>query len=311
MRVLVSGASGLVGSALVKALVERGDQVLRLVRRAPRGQDEVEWSVPQRTIDRERLHEIDAVVHLAGESVFSPRWTAAKKRRIRDSRVVGTRLLAETLASLDAKPRRWVCASAIGFYGDRGNEWVTEASGSGAGFLAETCVEWEAAAEPGRKAGISTCHARLGVVLSLDGGALATMLPVFRLGFGGRLGSGEQFMSWIHVRDVVRGFLALLDSESVDGPANLVAPHPVTNRVFSEQLGLAIRRPAVMPLPATVLRTVGGEMAREVLLASVRARPVRLQEVGFEFAFPELAPALRDLLPRPRGRRSSSEANPG
>ncbi|MGE3163560.1 MAG: TIGR01777 family oxidoreductase [Planctomycetota bacterium] len=303
MRILVSGASGLVGRALVAAWERRGDSVFRLVRRSARSEHEVEWSLAERRVDRQRLRDLDAVVHLAGESVFAPRWTAAKKKRIRDSRVVGTGLLAETLAALSPPPKRWLCASAVGYYGDHGTEWVTEETGPGSGFLAETCVAWEAAAEPARNAGVSVRHARLGVVLSDRGGALATMLPVFRLGFGGRLGSGEQYMSWIHLDDVVAAITKLVDDDGLAGPFNLVAPHPVPNREFSDTLGRILRRPAILPVPSAVLRLLGGEMAREVLLPSIRVRPHRLLEAGFAFSHAELSGALRDLLPRaPRDR---------
>lgn len=295
MRVAVTGASGLIGSALTESLQRDGHEVVRLVRRPARGAGEVEWNPAEERIDTPRLEGVDAVVHLAGESV-GERWSDEKKRRIRRSRVQGTRLLAEALASLERRPAVLVSASAIGYYGDRGEQRLDEESTPGADFLSGVAVEWEGAAEAAAQAGIRVVHPRLGVVLSTRGGALDRMLTPFRLGMGGTLGSGEQWMSWIALPDAVAALRFLIDGSLLSGPVNLVAPDPVTNAEFTRALGDALGRPAVVRVPELALRLAFGEMADAALLASQRVAPARLEEAGFRWRFPELEDALRALL---------------
>lgn len=294
MKILITGASGLIGSALARRLAG-SNEIVRLVRRGAGGRAEIAWNPEAGTIDAGALEDLDAVVHLAGENVGSGRWTAAKKARIRASRVEGTSLLARTLAGLTRPPKVLISASAIGFYGDRGDEELDETSGPGTGFLAEVCRAWEAATRPASEAGIRVVHARFGVVLAREGGALAQMLPLFRFGLAGRLGSGLQWMSWIALEDAVGAVAFLLAKESFHGPANITSPQPVTNRQFTAALGRVLRRPTLLHAPALVLRAALGEMAKEMLLASARVYPRRLLESGYRFAQPELETALRGL----------------
>ncbi|MFH1277886.1 MAG: TIGR01777 family oxidoreductase [Candidatus Eisenbacteria bacterium] len=290
----VGGASGLIGSALVRAIEERGDRALRLVRRKPAGDvNEVYWNPRSGEIDGKALEGVDAVVNLAGESLASGRWTEARMTAIRESRVKGTGLLAETLASLERKPRVFVSASAVGYYGDRGDGIVTEESTRGTGFLAEVCAAWERAADPARKAGIRVVHPRTGVVLTPKGGAVAKMLLPFRLGLGGPIGSGRQYMSCIGLADLVRVLLFLADREGADGPWNAVLPEAVTNADFTRSLAAALGRPAFFRVPAFAISLLFGRMGRETLLASTRARPTRLIEAGFEFLHGDLDETLR------------------
>jgi len=296
MKILVSGSSGLIGSALVKRWSKSAD-VIRLVRREPRpGGEEIRWDPQAGQIAADELECLDAVVHLAGDNIAAGRWTAAKKARIRNSRVEGTGLLAQTLATLARPPKVFVSASAVGFYGDRGEEELDEASPPGPGFLAGVCRDWEAATEPASRAGIRVVNVRLGVVLARDGGALARLIPIFRLGLGGRLGSGRQYLSWITLGDVVEAILFLLANDSLRGPVNLVAPQPVTNRKFTEALGRALHRPTILPTPAFLLRLALGEMADEMLLASARVLPRKLLQAGCPFRDPDFDGALRRLL---------------
>ena len=299
MKVLVSGSSGLIGSALVGAWANAGHEAVRLVRRGT-GLDgaEVGWDPATGRIDAAALEGLDAVVHLAGESIAG-RWTPRKKSAIRGSRVDGTRLLCETLAGLDAPPDLLVCASAVGFYGNRGDERLTEESGPGDGFLADVCREWEAATRPAEERGIRVVSLRLGMVLSRRGGALAQMLLPFRLGLGGPVGSGRQWWSWIALDDVVAAVDHVLATPGLRGPVNLVSPEPVTNREFARALGRVLRRPAFLPMPAFAARLALGEMADAAILASVRATPLRLLESGFAFAHPSLEPALQHILRGP------------
>jgi uncharacterized protein (TIGR01777 family) len=238
------------------------------------------------------LEGFDAVVHLAGESIAEGRWTEAKRGRIRDSRVQGTRVLADTLARLIHPPKVFLCASAVGFYGSRGDEELDEESPAGSGFLSDVCREWESACRPAVEAGIRVVNLRLGMVLSTRGGALAKMLPIFRLGLGGRLASGRQYVSWITLDDVVEAIQFVMATDSLEGPVNAVAPGAVTNREFTRVLGRVLRRPAILPAPAFALRCVLGQMAQELLLASTRALPRRLLEAGFAFRDPDLEGAL-------------------
>ncbi|MFP4056148.1 MAG: TIGR01777 family oxidoreductase [Candidatus Brocadiia bacterium] len=296
MRVLITGSHGLIGSALADSLRDTGHSTTPLVRSQAR-QGEVRWDPAAGAIDAAGLERHDAAVHLAGESILG-RWTAAKKARIRSSRVDGTRLLCQTLAGLEHPPGAVLVASATGYYGDRGSEVLTEESEAGRGFLAEVCRAWEAAAEPARRRGIRVVHLRFGVVLSARGGALAAMLPPFRLGLGGAVGSGRQYLSWIALDDAVGAIRHALVRETLSGAVNVVSPHPVTNRELAKTLGRVLRRPAVLPLPAFVLRLVYGEMADATLLSGVRARPARLVETGYAFRHPRLEAALRFLLGR-------------
>jgi len=299
MNVVVSGSSGLIGSNLVPYLRTCGDQVGRLSRRSGGGTDElsVAWDPARGTIDSARLEGVDGVVHLAGEPIAG-RWTPEKKRMIRESRVAGTRLLAETLAGLSRRPRVLVCASAIGIYGDRGEELLNEASGAGRGFLADVVGEWEAAAEPALRAGIRVVQLRFGVVLSPAGGALAKMLTPFSLGGGGVVGSGRQFMSWIAIDDALGAVRHALLTESLSGAVNAVAPLAVTNHEFTKTLGRVMRRPTIASMPAFAARLAFGEMAEELLLASARVEPSRLLETGYRFRFVRLEEALRHVLGR-------------
>lgn len=296
LRVAVTGATGLIGTELVRRLRDGGHTVVRLVRSQPKpGSGDVRWDPDTGEIDAAALEGLDAAVHLAGESV-GQRWTAERKARIRRSRVEGTRLLAQTLAERARPPRVLVSASAVGFYGDRDDETLDEESAGGGGFLAAVTREWETAAAPARRAGIRVAHPRFGVVLSTRGGALARMLPPFRLGAGGKLGSGRQWMSWISLDDAVRALLFAVADERVEGPFNVTAPEPVTNAVFTGRLAHVLGRPALVPVPEFALRLAFGEMADEALLASQRALPRRLERLGFPFHHREVEAALRAAL---------------
>jgi uncharacterized protein (TIGR01777 family) len=296
MTVAISGASGLIGSALSPRLEAAGHTTRRLVRRAAQNANEITWDPDRAAVDVDGLRDVDAVIHLAGESIAKGRWTAEKKRRIRTSRVDGTRLLVDAIVKLDRKPRALVAASAIGFYGDRGEDRLDETSAPGEGFLVEVCRAWEAATAAAAKAGIRVVNTRLGVVLSGRGGALGTMLTPFKLGVGGKLGDGGQYMSWIALDDVAHAFQFALENEQLDGPVNFVAPEAVTNAQFTKTLGNVLNRPTVLPMPAFAARLAFGEMADELLLASTRVVPARLTEAGFSFEYPQLEPALRHVL---------------
>lgn len=285
----------MIGSAVVSALRARGDQVIRLVREEAPNANEVAWTPTGGRIDTARLEGIDAAVHLAGANLAS-RWTPEQKDAIRKSRLLGTGLLARTLAGLATRPRVLVSASAVGYYGNRGDEVLTESSGPGSGFLADVCREWEAAAQPARETGIRVVHPRFAIVLAAAGGVLAKITPIFRLGAGGPLGQGRQYLPWVAIDDAVGAILLALDREQLDGPVNVVAPRAVTNREFTSALGHALSRPAVLSVPAAALRAMFGEMADEALLASQRVKPARLEAAGYAFRFPDLEPALRHVL---------------
>lgn len=289
-RIAVTGATGLVGRALTAFLRTGGHEVLR-VTRSPREETDVQWDPAAKTIDAGALEGCDAVVHLAGESLFGLRWSDAKKRAIYESRVAGTQLLAETLASLARPPRVLVSASASGWYGDRGDEALDEDALPGTGFLADVCRAWETATDPARHAGLRVVNLRLGVVLSAAGGALATMLPAFSLGLGGRIGSGAQWFPWIALDDVL-GIAHEAIFGVLEGPVNAAAPNPVTNADYTRTLARVLHRPAAIPVPARVLRGLLGELADEMLFASARVLPGRLGAAGFPFLFPELESAL-------------------
>ena len=298
MRIAVTGASGLIGGALLPSLRAGGHEVLRLVRRSPSSGDEVRWDPLTKQIDAERLEGLDAVVHLSGENIAAGRWTDAKKARLRSSRVGSTRFLSETLAGLTRKPSVLVSASALGYYGDRGDAWVGETDPPAADFFGQLSVEWEAAAAHAAHAGIRVVHPRTGVVLSPTGGALGKMLRPFRLGVGGVVGSGRQYFSWIALDDVVGVIHHLLARSDLSGPVNASAPEPVTNAELTKTLGRVLGRPTFVPVPAVALRIAFGEVA-DALLASTRMRPERLLETGYRFRFPELEGALRHVLSQP------------
>jgi uncharacterized protein (TIGR01777 family) len=297
MHVAVTGSSGLIGSALVGFLTTGGHQVTRIVRRSP-GAADVQWDPAEGIRGLSRLEGVDAVVHLAGENIASGRWTRERKAQIRRSRVEGTGRLCESLVRLERRPKVLVSSSAIGYYGNRDDEILREDSGPGSDFLAGVCREWEAATGPASRAGIRVVCMRIGIVLSPVGGALKKMLFPFTLGMGGRIGSGTQFMSWIALDDVIGATHHALDTVSLAGPVNCVAPSPVTNAEFTRALARALRRPALAPLPALAARLAFGEMADALLLSSARVVPTRLEASGYRFQHPELEGALRHLLHR-------------
>ncbi|HXL82296.1 MAG TPA: TIGR01777 family oxidoreductase [Pyrinomonadaceae bacterium] len=296
MKILISGSHGLVGTALIQALEPEGHDIFRLVRHAPNAETEVEWSPDRYSIALARLEGFDVVVHLAGESIAEGRWTDEKKKRIRESRVKGTRLLGDALANLSQPPKTLVCASAIGYYGDRGDEVLTEASAPGKDFLSDVCVEWEKATALASEKGIRVVNCRFGIILDANGGALKTMLPPFRMGVGGKIGSGQQWMSWIALDDVVRGIKFALANDSIRGPVNFVVPAPVTNARFTKTLGKVLSRPTLFPIPAFGVRLLFGEMADALLLSSQRVAPTVLQTSNFLFQYSQLEAALRHVL---------------
>lgn len=295
--VVVSGASGLLGSALLPALTAAGWGHRSLVRQSP-APGEVRWDPAAGTLDMEALAGVTAAVHLAGEPIAEGRWSAEKKARIRSSRILGTRLLAESLARLPIRPEVLVSASAIGIYGDRGDEILDEDSALGSDFLAGVGKEWEAATQPASDAGIRVVHLRFGIILAKEGGALPRMARPFLLGAGGPIGSGRQWMSWIAIDDAVGIILEALANTGVRGPFNAVAPEPVRNAEFASCLGAVLHRPALLPVPAVALRLLFGEMADAALLASQRVVPARLASLGFSFRHPALAGALHAALDR-------------
>ncbi len=294
MRIIVGGASGLIGTSLVPQLGASGHDVRRLVRGVAQGGD-VSWDPLAGKLDAQSLNGCDALVHLSGEGVASGRWTEAKKRAIRDSRVISTRLLASAITSIERPPKVWLCASAIGWYGSRGDTILDEDSGPGDGFLAGVCKEWEESTVPARDAGVRVVNLRFGVVMSADGGAFRQMMTAFKAGVGGVIGDGKQYISWIAIDDAVNGVLHALDNPFLSGPVNISGPKPVTNRTLTKVLGQVLRRPTIFPMPAFMARLAFGEMADEMFLASARVRPKRLEESGFVFAQPDLEAAVRHL----------------
>ncbi|MBI4459328.1 MAG: TIGR01777 family protein [Acidobacteria bacterium] len=296
MKIAVSGSHGFIGTALVPSLTAAGHQVVRLVRsEQQRAPDTVYWNPAKAYVDTPSLEGVDAVIHLAGERITG-RWTPKKKKEIMVSRVQGTHLLAEALGQLRQPPQAMVCASAIGFYGDRGQEWLQEDSSRGSGFLADVCQQWEAASEPAERKGIRVVRLRTGIVLSPKGGALAEMLPPFRMGAGGVVGPGTQYMSWIVLDDLLGAYLHALVTPTLAGPVNAVAPNPVTNREFVKTLGKVLSRPTVVPMPSLAVRLVFGEMGVELLLSSARVSPARLLTSRYAFRHTALEDALRHVL---------------
>ena len=295
MKILIAGSSGLIGSALVTRLKQERHQVSRLVRRPPASADEIQWDPAIGTIDEARLEGIEAVIHLGGVSIAGKRWNDAYKREIRDSRVNSTRLLSEALARMPQKPAVFLCASALGYYGERGDEVLTEDAPKGDGFLPDITAEWEAATAPASEAGIRVCNMRIGVVLSKTGELPRSLLLPFKLGLGGKLGNGRQYMSWIHIDDVVGAFTHALSAPSLHGPVNLSSPNPITNAEFTRALARVLSRPAIFTVPRFALRVAMGELA-EFALASSRMQPERLEESGFNFRWEDVESALRDIL---------------
>jgi uncharacterized protein (TIGR01777 family) len=298
LKVAVSGATGLIGGALVQRLTRDGHEVILLVRRSPRPSERaIAWDPVRGTIDRAALEgwQLDAVVHLAGENVFG-RWTAAKKRRIRESRVAGTRLVSDAIAALDRRPPVFLAASAVGYYGDQGAAELTEQSPAGDDFLAQVARDWESATAPAAGAAVRVANLRFGVVLARTGGALAKMLPAFRLGLGGAIGSGAQYFPWIALEDALGAILHVLKTASLSGPVNVTAPHPVTQLEFVRTLGRVLRRPAVLPVPRFALGLVFGSDAAAMMASGQRVLPARLIAAGYRFRFGEVEPALRELL---------------
>ncbi|MFJ2114763.1 TIGR01777 family oxidoreductase [Streptomyces sp. NPDC087850] len=292
MRIAITGSTGLIGTALGRSLRADGHEVVRLVRHPARAADEIEWDPTRRRVDAHALNGSDAVVHLAGAGIGDHRWTEAYKRRIRDSRLLGTATLAEAVASLDSPPRVLVSGSAIGFYGYTGERTVDESAPPGDGFLPSLCVEWEEAALPAEEAGVRTVFARTGLVVAREGGAWGRLFPLFRAGLGGRLGDGRQYWSFISLHDEVAALRHLIDTDTLEGPVNLTAPTPVTNREVTAAMGRVLHRPTLFPVPAVALRTVLGELSADVL-GSQRVLPKRLLESGFTFAFPTIDEAVR------------------
>jgi len=298
MRWVVSGGSGFIGSALVRSLLADGEDVVRLVRRAPASADERRWDPARHEIDANALDGADVVVHLSGAGIGDKRWTDARKQSILSSRVDSTTTLADEIARRDDRPRVWLCASAIGYYGDTGEETVDESAPSGAGFAADVVRQWEASTAAAREAGVRVVNFRSGIVLSPDGATLGRLLPLFRFGVGGKLGSGRQWMSWIALADEVAAIRFLAARDDIDGPVNLTAPEPVRNREFTKALAHAVRRPAVLPVPPPALRAVFGGFADEGPLASQRVVPARLEAAGFDFTFDDIDAALTAMLAR-------------
>lgn len=296
MKILITGSTGLIGSALADFLRSEGHSVAGLVRSKPEpGSADVYWNPSAQEIDKAGLEGIDAVVHLAGESIEG-RWTEKKKARIYNSRVNGAMLLSDTLADLEDPPDALISASAVGYYGDRGDEILKEDSGPGSMFLSEVCKAWEAGTEPAEKRGIRVVNTRFGIVLTPKGGALERMITAFNVGLGGKLGTGKQYVSWVAIDDLTRAISFTLNTDTLRGPINVTSPNPVTNEELTKTLGQVISRPTIMSIPAFMARLAFGEMADNTLLASARAIPAKLLAAGFKFQYPEIEAALRQVL---------------
>lgn len=296
VKILVTGSTGLVGSKLVPYLVSCGHDVDRLKRGEPQNGGDPVWAPSKNQLEASQLEGYDAIVHLAGENIASGRWTDDKKRSLRDSRINGTNLIVEALSKLKEPPKVLVTASAIGFYGDRGEEELTEESKKGNGFLADLCKDWEETARKAEDIGIRTVNLRIGVVLSPEGGMLQKILPPFQMGAGGRIGSGEQYMSWISIDDLVKVIHHVVEDDSAKGPVNAVAPEPVTNSAFTEALGKVLSRPTIFPVPEFGAKLAFGEMAEELMLASSKVIPEKLISKGYQFSQPKIEGALRHVL---------------
>jgi len=292
MKIAIAGASGLVGSVLVPVLEKDGNAVVRLVRSTPKA-GEIEWHPNHDSIEPAKLEGFDVIVNLAGENIAAGRWTDDQKRKIRESRVNGTHLISEAIAKLSQQPSAFICASATGIYGDRDDEVLDEQSESGSGFLAGVCREWEMATEPASKAGVRVVNLRFGPIMSREGGMLAKLLTPFKMGLGGKVGSGRQYISWVAIDDAVNAIKLAIDNQSIRGPLNVVSPHPVTNEEFTKALGHVLNRPTALAIPAFAARLTFGEMADEMLLTSQRVMPKRLTAAGYQFQYPELEGALR------------------
>jgi uncharacterized protein len=299
LNILITGSTGLIGSALTSYLIKSQHRVLRMVRRTPVNADEISWDPVSGTLDKSAIEGLDAVVHLAGANLADGRWTAKRKQSLRDSRIVGTRFLAQSLAHLFDPPKVFISISAIGYYGDRGEEELEEESDKGKGFLSDLCYEWEMATAAATMRHIRVVIPRVGMVLSPAGGALALMLPLFRLGIGGRIGNGHQYVSWIAIDDLMGIIDYAIHNEKLQGPVNAVSPDPVTNLVFTKTLGSVLSRPAAFALPAMAARLAFGQMADEVLLSSAKVLPSRLTKSGYRFVHPKLEDALRHILQIP------------
>ncbi|MBF0225216.1 MAG: TIGR01777 family protein [Desulfobacterales bacterium] len=296
MNIMISGASGLIGTTLIPFLTTSGNNVIKLVRKQPSSQNEALWNPSAGELDTKSLPQIDAVIHLAGENIGEGRWTEEKKKIIIDSRVKGTELIAKTIANMNPLPKVLVCASAIGYYGDRGNDLLTENDSSGNNFVSKVCAEWEKAAILAIEKGIRVVFLRIGIVLSPKGGALKKLLLPFKLGVGGKISSGNQYMSWIGIDDVIRIIHTALTNDSLNGPINVVAPNPVTNYEFTKTLGKVLRRPTLFPIPAFAIKTIFGQMGEELLLSSTKVAPAKLNEIEHPFIHVHLEDALRHLL---------------
>jgi len=295
MKVAIAGASGLVGSALIPVLKSMGAQITRMVRSKPKA-GEIEWHPNQVELSPASLAGFDTIINLAGENIAGGRWTDDQKRKIRESRINGTHLLSEAIAKLSPKPRVFLCASATGIYGDRDDEVLDEQSESGGGFLAGVCREWEEATKPAIEAGIRVVNLRLGPILAREGGMLAKLLTPFKMGMGGKVGSGRQYISWIAIDDVIQAIRLAIEDASIQGALNIVSPNPVTNEEFTKTLGHVLNRPTALAIPPFAARLAFGEMADEMLLASQKVIPKKLANAGFVFEYPELEPTLKHLL---------------
>ncbi len=295
MKVAITGSSGLIGTSLISFLSEKSVTVSKILRENPKD-DDISWKPEDGDWNSAFTEGVDGIVHLAGENIASGKWTRKKKEKIRNSRIEGTKKLCEHILKLPTPPSVLVCASAIGYYGNRGVEFLNEGSSRGSGFLPDVCLGWEEAAESVSKAGVRVVSVRFGIVLSKDGGALAKMMTPFKMGMGGKIGSGAQYMSWVAMDDVTGAIYHTLTTDSLKGPVNVTAPNPVTNKEFTNTLGEVLKRPAVVPMPAFAAKLAFGEMANDLLLASTKVAPKRLSDSGYEFQYPELENALRHIL---------------